>query len=145
MGPIWSVVHLTLEQLCARTLTLPVVEISHLTLLSPYLQFCVPDSTNHRLCGSTVLFSGKKKNPCISGPMQIKLMLFKGQLYTQIKSNFYIFLIPSTLFFNTEHIYFAYFSIDDFINYLTRYDLKKNSFFLLPCNLRYVTELLFKN
>ena len=84
MGPIWSVVHLTLEQLRARTLTLPVVEISHLTLLSPYLQFCVPDSTNHRLCGSTVLFSGKKKNPCISGPMQFKLMLFKGQLYKDL-------------------------------------------------------------
>ena len=36
---------------------------------------------------------GKKKNPCIIRSAQFKPMLFKGQLY-------FIFLFPSTIFFN---------------------------------------------
>ena len=36
------------------------------------------DSANHRLCGTIVLI---EKNPCVSGPIQFKPILFMGQMY----------------------------------------------------------------
>ena len=40
-----------------------------------------PDSTNRRSCSTEVLTT--EKNPHVSGPMQFKLVLIKGQLYCQ--------------------------------------------------------------
>lgn len=39
------------------------------------------DSTNWELHSTVAFTTGKKKHPLISGPMQFKPLLFKGQLY----------------------------------------------------------------
>ena len=79
------------------------------------------DSANHGSC-STVVFNNEKKNPSISGPMQFKPVLFKGELYfkTGIQNEIY-----STVTFS----FFFFFSSPDYLWIFLRGSKNPNFFF----------------
>lgn len=88
--PSWNLRLLGRQTLKATTIDSRTTQLSGTPTLcavkTPGITFCQPsataNSTNHRSCSTVVVTT--EKNLHISGPVQVKLELLKGQLYNKM-------------------------------------------------------------